>query len=123
MADEAARELLEPLMLHYEVCKTYWYVTSGRRYADLAEEVLNGCWVSAWRDLHLRLKRSTCVEYAYLSAELRLRGLARPDHLITDDDREGAMMRLAEVVAYPEVERLLLDDLNRFRTTLAQPKH
>lgn len=66
---------------------THWYLERGRAYAGLAIDALEAAWVDAFKAFLGRGDHGREIEYFDLSAEFRLRGISRPEHLIASEDR------------------------------------
>jgi hypothetical protein len=123
MTREEIEDLLEAFRANDAMENTRWYLMEGRRYARLTEEVLHSVWLSAWRDFHIHLKQSARDDYNDASAELRLRGLALPEHLIDPVQLEQAQARLREITDRPDVRARIMRDIRRFQEELATPRN
>jgi hypothetical protein len=107
-----------------EMEDTRSYLDRGRAFADLTNEALNAAWVKACRAVHGRSSSSREAEFRDLKAELRLRGLKYPLHLVKPET-ERTVKRLREATpADNATTRRMEEEIRRFKEQLAAaPRH
>jgi hypothetical protein len=121
MTREQAEKFVAAFQANDEMENTRWYLAEGRRYAGLTEEALNSAWLAAWRDSHIHLTQDGRDRYDDVCAELRLRALALPEHLIDPVERERGQARACEGADRPDVKARMEEDMRRFQEELARP--
>lgn len=112
-------QLVEAVLAYDRIQKTRDYVARGRRFSPLTAEALGQAWVSAvtavafgdddWVD-----------EWSDLGAELDLRGLARPEHLIPAQVMAALRDRVAQ--STPEHFEAVAKHVRRVRQDLNQQR-
>ena len=123
MIDYEARTLTEAFYAHAEMEDTRRYLAEGRFYDRLSDDDLRNRWLEAWKELFLFGMRSTRDAYCDLSAELRLRHLAPPEHRMSAEDRERLRARIRVARHSPDVEDGLFADINRFLREWEKPRN
>ncbi len=123
MTKDRAEALFEAFVAHDEMELTRGYLAEGRRYAGLTDALLNSSWLGAWRDFHLDLQEAGRDRYNDLSAELRLRGLALPEHLISPEARQQVTARVSEIADHPDVQARLADAIKDFFKDWQKPRN
>jgi hypothetical protein len=98
------------------------YMERGRRFREMPIEELNQAWADAF-DLVCGLGERTRIEdLSDLGAELSLRGLEKPAHLV-QDAMKRAQARVAGFPDNPAGLNALRDDIGRFLAEMKKPKN
>lgn len=108
--DESNR-LVEAFLKDSEMRELQAYLSAGRRFKDVSEEILKRDWVAAFRGL-IKGDQDLCKDLDDLGAELRFRGVGTPDDIVRAEgaeavrrlEREG---RLDTESAQRKIERFL----------------
>jgi hypothetical protein len=90
MIIDAARysnDILEAFIASEEMDNAARYLQAGRRFADHTDDALNAVWAHSWRASYDENWWGRSEDYIDADAELTLRRLPRPDHLIPPDSR------------------------------------
>ena len=81
------------------------YLQAGRRLALLSDAALKQAWADAWRAYYDERKADRWGDCIDADAELALRQLPRPEHLIPRAARRRIVARLRENAQRPEVSQ------------------
>jgi hypothetical protein len=117
MSSMAAREMdetLQAFIASEEMDNAARYLQAGRRLARLGDAALKRAWADAWcayYDEHKADRWNDCVD---ADAELTLRRLPRPEHLIPREARKRIVARVRETARRPDVNRRLREDFQDF---------
>ena len=124
MIDKLPATLLDAFLAHEDMEHTKRYLDDGRRHGGLTVGQLEAAWLQAWRGFFLHDSAAACDALYDYAAELRLRDLPLPDHLVSPAERRRAMARAQDAVdADTVIQERLREDLELFRSQLARPKH
>ena len=121
MTDGRIRKLTQAFMDSVDMDDTCWYLERGRAYAGLAIDALESALVDAFKAFLGRGDHGREIEYFDLSAEFRLRGLPRPEHLIASEI-EGVTKRVREA-SHTRSDEGLRDHIEHFFSEWAAPKN
>src|SRR6478609_1749091 len=107
-------------VVHNEMEQTRAYLERGRRFEHMPVEALNEGWAAAFKLVLLPKDQRRPSDQHDFGAELRLRGLEIPYHLVQD-----AMNELRQRIRdNREAARdSLLEDLGRFLDEMDNPKN
>ena len=119
MTDDAD-QFAKAFVVHNEMEQTRAYLERGRRFEHMPVEALNEGWAAAFKRVLLPKDQRRPGDQHDFGAELRLRGLEIPYHLVQD-----AMNELQRRIRdNPEAARdSLLEDLGRFLDEMDKPKN
>jgi hypothetical protein len=99
--------------------QTKSYLERGRRFEHMPVETLNANWADTFNLLCLPRDQRRPTDLNDYGAELRLRGLETPDHLVQD-----VMKQIQRrIIENPAACDSLLEDLGRFVDDIDKPKH
>jgi hypothetical protein len=85
--DESNR-LVEAFLKDSEMRELQAYLSAGRRFKDVSEEILKRDWVSAFRAL-IKGDQEPNRDLDDLGAELRFRGVGTPDDVVRAEGAEA----------------------------------
>jgi hypothetical protein len=106
---------------HCEMENAARYLNSGRRFAGLGKKALIAEWLAAFRDSSLELRQDRARDLDDVGAELSLRGIPSPAHLIPPDVKKQAAARLAPFL--PRARQRWTDSYHRFLDEWKTRKH
>lgn len=86
--EERPRDFAEAFLRNKEMEETRAYLSAGRRFKDTPEDIVKQDWVAAYRRL-IDGERSLVRDLDDLGAELRLRGIEAPSHLVQTEAAEA----------------------------------
>jgi hypothetical protein len=112
MNKKEASRILATFQAHAAMENAAHYLRRGRRFADVGKKALVAEWLAAFRDSSLDLRQDRARDLDDVTAELSLRGMRSPEHLIPADVRKRAAARLAPYL--PKARERLNDDYHRF---------
>lgn len=95
MLPDHVDQLVESVLAHEQMQEMQIYLARGRSFASLTEEVLNEAWVSAVTAVAYG-DDDRLDDWADLGAELELRRLARPEHLVPAEAMAALQDRIAQ---------------------------
>src|SRR5260370_15631875 len=113
----AARDMNETLLAFIaseEMDNAARYLQAGRQFADLCDGGLNWTWADARRDCFDMGRADQWQDYMDADAELMLRGLPRPEHLNSPEERKRIAARIREAARHPDANRRLREDFLDF---------
>jgi hypothetical protein len=90
------------------------YLQAGRRLALLGNAALKQLWADAWRTYYDERKADRWGDCIDADAELALRQLPRPEHLIPREAHRRIVARLRENGRRPEVSQRRLEEFQHF---------
>jgi hypothetical protein len=90
------------------------YLNAGRRLALLSAAALKRAWADAWRAYYDERKADRWGDCIDADAELTLRQLPRPEHLIPREARRRIVARLRENGRRPEVSQRRREEFQHF---------
>ena len=114
MTTERANATVAAFIASEEMDNAARYLQAGRRVARLSDAALKALWADAWRryyDEHWAERWTDCID---TDAELTLRRLPRPEHLIPAESRKRVVARTRETAQRPDVDRRLREDIEDF---------
>jgi hypothetical protein len=90
-----------------EMEETQDYLARGRRFSGLTADALNDAWATAFKDVFSNENRSRVRDLDDLGAELRLRELELPEHLVAPEmaGLRERLIREGPLVENPELDR------------------
>jgi hypothetical protein len=113
--------ITQAFMDHQAMEETRSYLARGRRFEGLSVEDLNQGWAAAFTSVCANGDQSRAIDLEDFGAELGLRNLERPDHLVHRD----AMKMAQERVRNSRLEAFgpLMEAVGKFRDEMDKPKN
>jgi len=112
---------IEAFALHELMERVRSYVAAGRRYADMSDHDLLGCWEQYfWAFMVNPSPKMTCA-FESFDAERELRGLKEPEVRFSRRDRARIHRNIREAAANPEVRAQIAADYEEFRRQWHRP--
>jgi hypothetical protein len=99
MTSQPTKQLLQAFIASEEMDNAACHLRAGRRLAHLSDEALKVRWASAWRLYYDEYQPDLWPACSDADAELTLRRLSRPEHLIPPWSRKRIVARLPSTVA------------------------
>lgn len=96
------------------------YLERGRRFSAVPDEDLNKAWVVVF-ELCANGDQSNAAELDDLGAELELRGLSKPDHLVSRQAMDAVQRRLRELPR--ELRQAAMSKISQFLEDIDKPKN
>jgi hypothetical protein len=113
-ADRPIKTFAQAFFACEEMDNVARYLRAGRRLALLGDAALKQAWADAWRAYYDERKADRWGDCIDADAELTLRQLPRPEHLIPREARRRMVARLREYGRRPEVSQRRLEDFQHF---------
>ena len=98
-------ELVQAFVASEELDIAARYIEAGRRYSHLSDAVLKKTWAGAYVAYYDRRQADRWRDCMDADAELTLRRLPRPEHLIPPEAKKRIVARIRETGRRPEVMR------------------
>jgi hypothetical protein len=114
MTAKQANTILQAFIASEEMDNAARYLQAGRRLARLSDAALKALWADAWRrycDEHWAERWTDCID---TDAELTLRRLPRPEHLIPAESWKRVIALSREVARRPNINQRLGEDIEDF---------
>jgi hypothetical protein len=113
--------IAQAFMDHQAMEETRSYLARGRRFERLSVEDLNKGWAAAFTSVCADDDQSRVTDLDDFGAELGLRQLEKPDHLVHPDAMRIAQERVrnARLEAYGP----LMEAVGKFRDEMDKPKN
>jgi len=112
--DRPIKTFAEAFFACQEMDNVARYLNAGRRLALLSGAALKQAWADAWRAYYDERKADRWGDCIDADAELALRQLPRPEHLIPRATRRRIVARLRANGRRPEVSQQRLEDFQHF---------
>ena len=117
MTDEAKR-VVQALLESAAMEEVRGYLERGRRFETMSIDDLNNAWARSYETVVGRDDRTQAMDLDDFGAEIRLRGLETPAHLVDDGAMEAAMQRIRDMPdngreAAKDAIREFLDELDK----------
>lgn len=119
MLPDPVDQLVETVIAHEQMQEMQTYLVRGRPHAALTVEALREAWVSAVTAVAFG-DDDQLDNWADLGAELELRALARPDHLVPAEAMAALQARIAQ--STPEHFEAVEKHVRRVRRHLDQQR-
>jgi hypothetical protein len=113
--------ILEAFMDHQAMEETRSYLERGRRFEGLTDDALSTGWVAAFTAVCAHGDECRETDLDDFGAELGLRKLARPEHLIHPRAMQAAQKRVRD--SQHEALGPVTEAIGRFMATMDQPKN
>ena len=115
MLPDPIDQLVESVLAHEQMEEIRAYVARGRSFASLTAEELADAWVAAVVAVAFG-DDDRLDDWSDLGAELELRGLARPEHLVPAQAMAALRQRIAQ--STPEHFEAVAEHVGRVRRHL-----
>jgi len=112
--DRPIKTFAEAFFACQEMDNVARYLNAGRRLALLSGAALKQAWADAWRAYYDERKADRWGDCIDADAELALRQLPRPEHLIPREARRRIVARLREYGRRSEVSQRRREDFQHF---------
>jgi len=109
-----ADAIVEAFIASEEMDNAARYLQAGRRLARLSDAALKASWAEAWRGYYDERQADRWDDCMDAEAELTLRRLPRPEHLIPAATRKRVVARTREVARRPDINQRLREDIEDF---------
>jgi hypothetical protein len=106
---------IEALALHDLMERVRNYLAAGRRYADMSDYDLLGCWEQYFRAFMVSPSPEMTCAFECFDSERELRGLKEPEVRFSRRDRARMHRNIREAAANPEVQARIAADYEEFR--------
>jgi hypothetical protein len=113
--------ILEAFMDHQAMEETRSYLARGRRFAGLPDDALSKSWAAAFTAVCADGDERRETDLDDFGAELGLRKLERPEHLIHPRAMQAAQERVRN--SQHEAFGPVTEAIGRFMATMDQPKN
>ena len=113
--------MVEAFMAHQAMEDTRSYLERGRQFEGLSVEDLNARWAAAFTAVCAQGDQSQAIDLADFGAELGLRKLKHPEHLIGVDTMNATQRRMQE--SRRQMLGPMEEAVGRFRDKMDKPKN
>jgi len=114
MTAKRANAIVEAFIASEEMDNAARYLQAGRRLARLSDAALKAHWADAWRGYYDERRAERWDDCIDADAELTLRRLPRPEHLVPAEARKRVIARTREVAQRADVNERLREDIEDF---------
>ncbi len=123
MTARYSNEILHAFLASEEMDNAARYLQAGRRFAGLSDAALRKDWARAWRGCHDEGREELWPACLDTDAELTLRGLARPEQLLTPRTLKRISSRMRDDARRPGARQRLHEDIEHFLRQCTARRH